>query len=123
MRARRWRNEPSNGPWRRSAAKRRPRAGQAAASGQAVQRGTRAMQTVAPRSISASAASGPKLPPVRSSTRRTFTSAGSTGSPKAKRRIAAAVYGPTPGSEVRSAGQPDSATRRAVRWSASARRL
>ena len=41
---------------------------------------------------------------------------GSTASPKAKFRIAAAVYGPTPGSLVRSSGQPRAATtaRRAV---------
>ena len=53
--ARRWRNEPSNGPCRRAGSSRVPRDGQRSASGQASQRGTRAMQTVAPRSMSACA--------------------------------------------------------------------
>ena len=44
--------------------------------------------------------------PVRSWIRRTFVSTGSTSRPKAKLPTAAAVYGPTPGSSVRSSGQP-----------------
>ena len=54
--ARRCRKEPSNGPCLRSGSKRRPRDGQPSASGHTPQRGTRARQTVAPRSISACAA-------------------------------------------------------------------
>ena len=41
--------------------------------------------------------------------RATFVSTGSTASPNAWLRIAAAVYGPMPGSSVRSSGQPCSA--------------
>ena len=61
--------------------------------------------------------------PVRSCTRRTFVSTGNTSSPNAKLRIAAAVYAPTPGSSVRSSGQPRSAIAAAARWRLSARRL
>ena len=77
--------------------------------GHAPQRGIRARQTVAPRSMRAWAARPPKEWPVRRSTRSTLTSRGRTSSPKAKLRIAAAVYGPTPGSRVRSSGQPSRA--------------
>ena len=97
--------------------------GAAAASGQAPQRGTRARQIVAPRSNSAWAYSPSKRSPVRSWTRRTFVSTGSTSRPKAKLPTAAAVYGPTPGSSVRSSGQPRSATTRAARCRLTARRL
>ena len=55
---------------------------------------------------SAWAAAPVKLCPVRRSTRSTLTSCGRTSSPNAKFRIAAAVYGPTPASRVRSSGQP-----------------
>ena len=48
------------------------------ASGQASQRGTRAMQTCAPRPISAGPHSWSSSRPLRSSTRLTFTSTGST---------------------------------------------
>ena len=72
--------------------------GMSAASGQTPQRGTRARQTVAPRSISAWAHSPSKTPPLRSRTRRTFVSSGTTSRPSAKHSIASAVYGPTPGS-------------------------
>jgi hypothetical protein len=75
----------------RSGSKRCPREGQAEASGHSPQRGTRAMQTVAPRSISACAQVWSNSWPVRSWTRRTFTSTGSTGRPKAKQPTAAAV--------------------------------
>ena len=44
--------------------------------------------------------------PVLRRTRSTLTSTGRTSSPNAKQRRAAAVYGPTPGSSVRSSGQP-----------------
>ena len=44
-------------------------------------------------------------------------------SPKAKHRIAASVYGPTPGRSVRSWGQPLIAMRCAARCRLSARRL
>ena len=84
--ARRWRNEPSNGPCRRSGSKRRPRDGHPPASGQASHRGIRARQTVLPRSISAWAAAGEKAWPVRSDTRRTFTSTGRTGGRTRSRR-------------------------------------
>ena len=43
--------------------------------------------------------------------------------PSAKRRTAAAVYGPTPGSSVRSSGQPWTAIARTARCRLSARRL
>ena len=79
-----------------------PVTGQRSASGQLSQRGMRARQTVAPRSISACAEAGPNEPSVRSRTRRTFTSTGSTGRSKANRATASAVYRPTPGSSVRS---------------------
>ena len=55
--------------------------------------------------------------------RRTFVSTGSTSRPKAKFPTAAAVYGPTPGSSVRSSGQPSAATAPAARWRLTARRL
>ena len=46
--------------------------------------------------------------PVRRRTRSTFTSTGSTSSPNAKQRTAAAVYGPTPGSSSgRRASRPE----------------
>jgi hypothetical protein len=61
------------------------------ASGQMSQRGMRATQTVAPRSISACAAAAVKAWPVRSCTRRTFTSTGSTARPSAKHATASAV--------------------------------
>ena len=80
--------------------------GTTAASGHESHRGMRAMQIVAPRSMSAWADAALNDSPVRRSTRSTFTSTGSTSSPNAKQRIAAAVYGPTPGSSVRSSGQP-----------------
>ena len=83
-----------------------PRDGQLDASGHASQRGMRARQIVAPRSMSACAAADENDAPVRRTTRATFTSTGSTSSSNAKRRIAAAVYVPTPGSSVRSSGQP-----------------
>ena len=102
---------------------RRPRDGQQPASGHAPHRGTRARQTVAPRSNSACAHAASKLSPVRSCTRRTFVSTGSTSRPNAKLPTAAAVYGPTPGSSVRSSGQPCSATCRAARCRLTARRL
>ena len=71
---------------------------------------------MAPRSKSACAQLPSKVSPVRSWTRRTFVSTGSTSRPNAKLPTAAAVYGPMPGSSVRSSGQPRSATsaRRAV---------
>ena len=61
--------------------------------------------------------------PVRSCTRRTFVSTGSTSRPNAKLPTAAAVYGPTPGSSVRSSGQPVVGDRRAARCRLTARRL
>src|SRR5437764_882800 len=67
------------------------RAGHAAASGQAPQRGTRARQTMAPRSISACAQAGSNASPVRSRTRETFVSTGSTSCPSAKQATASAV--------------------------------
>jgi len=72
---------------------------------------------------SAWAAAPENARPVRRSTRSTLTSRGSTSSPNAKFRSAAAVYGPTPGSAVRSVGHPEAARWHAARWSASARRL
>src|SRR6266540_3881735 len=53
VRARRCRKDPSNRPCFRNGSYRRPRDGQPSASGQIPQRGIRARQTVAPRSISA----------------------------------------------------------------------
>ena len=64
----------------------RPREGHRSASGHAPHRGTRARQTVAPRSISACAALVVERPAVRSTTRRTLTSTGSTGRPNANAR-------------------------------------
>ena len=87
-----------------------PREGHAPMSEQSSQRGIRARQTVAPRSISACAAAPVKPCPVRRSTRSTLTSRGRTFSSKAKFAMAAAVYGPTPGSSARSSGQPSAAT-------------
>ena len=121
--ARRWRNEPSKRDCFRAGSSRVPREGHSPASGQSSQRGIRARHTVAPRSISACAAAPVKPCPVRRSTRSTLTSRGRTFSSKAKFAMAAAVYGPTPGSSVRSSGQPPAATRDAARWSATARRL
>ena len=96
------------------------------ASGHTSHRGARAVHTVAPSSISAwlscgegSAISSPR----RDRTRRTLTSTASTGAPNANDATAAAVYGPTPGSEERSSGHPSRATTPAARCSASARRL
>ena len=100
-----------------------PREGQNGASGQTSHRGIRARQTSRPRSISASAAAGENCVPVRSITRRTFVSSGRIGSPSANLRIAADVYAPTPGSSVRSSGQPCSAMMRAARCRETARRL
>ena len=74
--------------------------------GRRSQRGMRARQIVAPRSKSAWAQPPSNASPVRSCTRRTFVSTGSTSRPNAKLPTAAAVYGPTPGSSVRSSGQP-----------------
>ena len=78
------------------------------------QRGTRARHTVAPRSKSACAHSGPNSTPCARARGAMLTSTGSTA---AEREVpdAAAVYGPTPGSSVRSSGQPCSATARAAR--------
>ena len=109
VRARRCLNEPSNGS--ACAAARSGGLGKdiARQAGTLSQRGIRARQTVAPRSISACAEAGPNSPPVRSSTRRTFVSTGRTGRSKANRATASAVYRPTPGSSVRSSGQPSAA--------------
>ena len=79
------------------------------ASGQAPQRGMRARQTVAPRSISACAHSGRELVPVRSCTRRTFVSTGqhrlararSCGSPRPCRGRRPAVRSGRPASRAR----------------------
>ncbi len=89
--ARRWRNEPSKRLCLRAGSKRAPRDGQPAANGQTSQRGTRARQTVAPRSISASAERQLNSPPLRSTMRLTLTSVGSTSRPNAKRPSASAV--------------------------------
>ena len=80
-------------------------------------------RSLAPRSKSAWAHSWSKACPVRSWTRSTLVSRGSTGAPKAKHAIASAVYAPTPGSSVRSSGQPDAATACAARCRLTARRL
>ena len=61
------------------------REGQSEASGHTPQRGTRARQTVAPRSISACEQRASNASPVRSRTRATFVSTGRTSRPKAKR--------------------------------------
>ena len=74
-----------------------PRDGQLAASGHSSQRGTRARQIVAPRSMSACADADENAPARARTTRATFTSTGRTSSSSANRRIAAAVYVPTPG--------------------------
>ena len=76
---------------------------------------------VAPRSISAwphaaeNAWPGPLLDAARRSCRPA-----APARPSAKLRTAAAVYGPTPGSSVRSSGQPSAAIRRAARCSVDA---
>src|SRR5207253_1685269 len=83
------------GAWRRDCSRggseRSPRDGRAFAGGHPPQRGTRARQTVAPRSISACAARGENEWPVRSCTRWTFVSTGNTLRPNPKLAIAAAV--------------------------------
>ena len=91
--ARRWRNDPSNRDCFRSGSYRDPRDGQRSASGHTPHRGTRARQTVAPRSKSACAHPAPNRPPLRSCTRRTFVSSGRTSCPSAKLPTAAAVRG------------------------------
>ena len=111
-----------------------------AATGHSPQRGARGRQTVAPSSIiawlnsaalragsspstRARNAFGVSAPSRRSSTRRTFVSIAASCRSHANDATAAAVYGPTPGSSVRSSGQPLVATTRAAACSASARRL
>ena len=87
VRARRWRNEPSNGPCLRSGSKRGPRDGHSAASGHSPQRGTRAMQTVAPRSISACAHEWSKSRPcARARGARSRPLAGPAGRARSMRR-------------------------------------
>ena len=61
--------------------------------------------------------------PSRPQTRRTFVSTAASSRPKANDATAAAVYGPTPGSSVRSSGHPSRATTAQASCRRSARRL
>ena len=61
---------------------------------------------MAPRSISACAEAGPNEPPLRSRTRRTFMSTGSTGAIEREPCDGVGGVPPTPGSSVRSSGRP-----------------
>ena len=108
VRASRCLNEPSNGPCLRTGSKRRPREGQVEASGQSPQRrdaGDADRRAEVHQRLGAGR--GRTRAPVRSWTRRTFTSTGSTGAAEGeaarpRRRCTAR----RPGSSVRSSGQP-----------------
>jgi hypothetical protein len=96
--------------------------GQAAASGHSPQRGTRAMQTVAPRSISACAHVWSNARPCAPELGARSRPPAAPAARSAKQATAAAVYGPTPAAR---SGRRASRVRRrrAARCRLSARRL
>ncbi|MCZ7527895.1 MAG: hypothetical protein M5U14_16855 [Acidimicrobiia bacterium] len=74
------------------------------------------------RWTSSARASVSRCPATRCTTLRTFTSTAARSAPSAWAATASAVYRPTPGSSVRSSGQPSAAIRVAASHSRRARR-